>query len=414
MGRLALATDRPLRRDRGVLAWVGADTVSNIGDQIWFVALAYRAAGLGDPALTGVVIAAGTIPQTALVLLGGTLVDRWPTRAVIIGAGLAKAAVMVGAAAWALTATPGAVLLIVVAVAVGILDALHDPAAAALPREMVTQDRLVALSGLRQLGGRIASLAGPVLGGFAVAGLSLSGVMLLDAATFLVVVAVLAFVPSRLARERQPRRGLRSEVAEGLRYAWRDTLVRDLVLALSALNVFVGPVVAIGVALRVQENGWGPIALGVLSGCLGAGAIAGTLTTMRWKPAFPLRAALIVLLGQAVALAVIGNAGLVGTGIGMGAVGITAGLASPLLGGTVQRVVDGSYLGRVSGLLRLGDNVIGPLALGSFGVIAGVIGVGSTALIFAAGMAAVLLLGLSRPLVRNLSRPGPSPTAEPG
>lgn len=49
-------------------------------------------------------------------------------------------------------------------------------------------------------------------------------------------------------------------------------------------------------------------------------------------PAFPLRAALLVLLGQAAALAVIGNAGMLLTGAGMAIIGVTAGLASPLLG----------------------------------------------------------------------------------
>jgi MFS family permease len=394
----------PLRSDRRVLAWLGADTVSNVGDQVWFVALAYTAAGLGDPALAGLVIAAGTVPNALLVLVGGTLVDRWPTRRVIIGASAAKACVMALAAVWALASPPHAAMLIVVAVALGTLDALHDPAAASLPREMVAADRLVALTGLRQLAGRVATLAGPVLGGILVAVLPLSGIMLVDGASFLVVVAAMVILPTRFPRERQPRRRLHREVVEGLRYAWRDSLVRDLVIAFSSLNVFVSPVVAIGLALRVHEQDWGPVALGVLSGFLGAGAIAGTLAAIRWRPQFPLRAALLVLLIQSVGLAVIGLGDLFATGAAMLTVGLTAGLASPLGGGTIQRVVDGSYIGRVSALLRLGDNVLGPLALAAFGALAAGTSVTLASVLFASGMAGVLLFGLSRPLVRNLPR----------
>lgn len=398
----------PLRNDRRVLAWVVADTVSNIGDGLWVVALVFTAAGLGDPALTGLVIASGTVPQIALLLFGGVLVDRWPTKRVIVGTNIGKAIVMTVGATVVMVHGPSVPLLVGLAVLSGGLDAIHDPAAASLPREMVSADRLVALSGLRDLGFRVASLAGPVLGGLALAAVGLSGVLVLDAISFLWVVATLAFIRTRFERQRQARTNVRREVADGLRYAWRDTLVRDLVLALSALNVFVSPVLSVGVALRVQENGWGPETLGILSACVGFGAIPGTLLTLRWTPPYPLRAALGILVVQAAALMVIGLGQPVIIAMAMLTVGFTAGLASPLLGGTIQRVVDGSFLGRVNGLFSIGDRVLGPVALTAFGVIAGVIGVGASSVLFGGGMAGVLALGLSRPLVRNLAAAGPT------
>lgn len=399
----AVETTPPLRADRMVLAWVAADTVSNIGDGLWVVALAFTAAGLGDPALAGIVIASGTVPQAVLLLLGGVVADRWPTKMVIIATSAGKAIVMMAGAAVALTAGVSVPLLVSVAVLRGALDAIHDPAAASMPREVVSEDRLVALAGLRQLGFRVASLAGPVLGGLTVAAVGLPGVLILDAISFLAVVATMAFITPRFPRARQPRTKLRREVAAGLRYAWRDSLVRDLVVALSALNVFVSPVLSLGVALRVQANGWGPETLGILSGCLGAGAIAGTLIAMRWTPTFPLRAALAILIVQAGALMVIGFGDPIVTAVAMLTVGFTAGLASPLLGGTIQRVVDGSYLGRVNGLFSIGDYVFGPLALAAFGIIVGMLGVEASSILFGAGMAGVLLFGLSRPLIRNLA-----------
>lgn len=402
----AVPTTPPLRADRRVLAWVAADTASNIGDGMWIVALAFTAAGLGDPAVAGLIIASGTLPQAVLLLVGGVVVDRWSTKGVIIATNAGKAGVVVVGAVVALTAGINVPLLVSVALLLGALDALHDPAAASLPREMVSENRLVALEGLRQLGFRLASLTGPVLGGLAMAAVGLPGVLVLDAISFLVVVATLALVTTRFARPRLPRTNLHREIAAGLRYAWRESLVRDLVVALSALNVFVSPVLSVGVALRVQANGWGPETLGMLSGCLGLGAIPGTMVAMRWTPPFPLRAALAILIVQAAALMVLGFGDPIVTAIAMFTVGFTAGLASPLLGGTIQRVVDAGYLGRVSGLFSVGDHVLGPIALAAFGVLAGTVGVGMSSIVFGAGMGGVLLFGLSRPQVRNLAAAG--------
>jgi hypothetical protein len=123
---------------------------------------------------------------------------------------------------------------------------------------------------------------------------------------------------------------------------WLTPRVRDLVIALAALNVFVSPVVAVGLALRTTAEGWGPTALGVLMGSIGAAAVVGTLVMLRWRPARPLVVAMSFLVVQALALIAVGSAPFAG----VLAATLTVGLASPLLAGAFQATVDDAYVAR--------------------------------------------------------------------
>lgn len=394
---------RPLHRDPMVLGWSVALGVSTIGDQIWYVALSWSAVQLGSPALAGLVLACGSVPNALLLLLGGAFADRWNTRKLLIGSDLARVVVLLGGLLTLAVAGSSAGLLITVAVLFGIVDAIYGPASATMPRQMVPKSELGRLAGIRQFCFRLGTFGGAPLGGLIVASWGLGGAMLADAVSFLVIAAVLLGVRPRWTVEKVTGGSALGDVRDGLRYLRETPRVRDLVIALSGLNVFMTPVIAIGVVVRAQQEGWGASGVGLVTGTLGVGAAAGTAIAMKWRPRRSAFTGLVLLFTQPMAMVLAGFAPLVGVFVAMAAIGVTAGLASPMLAGAFQATIGERYLGRCGAVQATADAAMTPLALAGFGALAGVIGIGTTCLAFAVGYVGLLAYAVTRPHLRLLT-----------
>jgi len=394
----------PVTRDRMVMVWVAATTVSWFGDAMWTVALAWTAAHTLSPVLAGLVLGLETLPQAALVLLGGVVADRFDTRRVLVTGQVGQALVMLlGALAWA-GGLRGAPTLICIAVAFGITSGLTLPAGMTLARQLVRARDLGTVSGWNQIANRTARLLGAPVGGILVAWRGPAAAMLLNATSFLVVAAALTLVVR--ARYRLPRSTgepwLRS-LADGLAYLRRTPAARLLVLGLTGLNVFVTPVVVLGVALRVSHSGWGSVWVGVAEGALAGAAIVGSLVAIRRPPRRPARAAFAVLVlqgGAIAAVAVDARAVLVPA---MAVIGLTAGLASVWLSGVFQRTIAASHLGRVSSVTVLGDRALVPVALPAFGALAAGASLAAATGLFGLAMGLLCLTLATRPAVSRLT-----------
>lgn len=400
------STARSLFRDTAVLGWALARMVSDVGDTVAFVAIAYAAARLGSPAIAGLVLAAAATPRAIFMLIGGAITDRVDTRRLMIGTDLARVAVLIGAliaiAIWGVSAP----LLIAIGVPFGIADAFYTPASSTFPRQLVATAELARLAGLRQLMTRIATIVGGPLGLALVAFGGLGAALTADAISFVVIAFVLFAVRPRWARARSAGHSILGDVRSGLGYLGRTPSVRDLVIALSGLNVFGAPILSVGLALRTTEQGWSPNGLGLLTGCVGVGAALGTLVIMVWRPSRPVLFALQLMFGQAAAVAAVGLAPYPGEVAAMLVVGITAGLASPLLAGAVQAVVAEEFLGRTSAVLSITDTGLAPLALAGFGVLVGTSNLAVACVAFGIAFALLMVFAVSRPHLATFTLSG--------
>jgi MFS family permease len=396
----------PLWRDRLTLGWAFAGGVSAIGNEIWFVALAFAAAQLGSASLAGFVLACATIPRALLMMVGGAVTDRFDSRRMMITSDAARVVVL--GIAFVVFSVQGvsAALLIAIGIAFGTVDAFYGPASRSFPLQLVPRPELGRLAALRQLIGRFARIVGAPLGGVLVVVYGLGGAMATNALSFLVILGVLIAVRPRWPRARSTGKSIRADLRDGLVYLRRTPRVRDLIIALSGLNVFVSPVLSVGLALHATRQGWGAAGLGWLTGGIGMGAAVGTVVAMRWRPAYPVRTALLLLFFQAAALATVGLAPYAMTLGAMVVVGIVAGLASPMLAGAFQATVDEEYLGRAGAVLSLSDDGFAPIAMAGFGALAELTGLAAAALSFAVGFTALLSFSLSRPHVRSLRADG--------
>ncbi len=377
--------------------------MADVGDQAWIVVLAYTAAQSGDALTATLTVAAGTIPRAILDLIGGAIADRLPTRPLLVGAATGRVIVL-AAGLLALLKFSGHTIPIMVVVAVffGAADALHKPAVGTMPRQLVPLAQVVRAASLRQLVNRLALLFGPMIAGVGYAAVHLTGSMLGLLVVFAVAAVLLLFVRTRYDREPASHQSVVSSTREVVGYLRQDRPAGALVLSLVGLNFFVIPVIDAGIALRVTQEHWGAGVLGVLTAAIGAGAVVGTAITLRIQPQYPMRFALASMAIEGGAIAAAGLAPMIGVGISLGIIGLIAGLASPMLSGTAQSIVDPAYLGRVYALVGLADDALIPFALLGYGALAKGIGVEAATVLSGVGMTLLMGSALLRPTLRNL------------
>ena len=315
-----------------------------------------------------------------------------------------RVAVLVATALWVIVAGTTVPVLIAAAVAFGLCDALYQPSAATISRQLVPPEQLPAYAGASQTAIRLGSMAGAALGGAVVAAWGLGGSAVANAVTFAVVVGYLALV----LRPRYPLPRAEAEpvlrgVARGFGHLRDEPTTRTLVLTLSGLNLAVSPALALGVALRAQDEGWGAGAVGLMQALVALGAAVGALALLRWRPRREAVVGFWLLVVQGLAIVGIGAGSVVTTAVSCAVIGVTAGAASALLGAVFMAMVDGAYLGRMTSILQLGDDVLMPAAMVAFGALAAAYGVGVACAAYGLAMAGLMAFPLSRPAIRAIS-----------
>lgn len=390
-------------RDRMVLSWVGVATISSFGDAVFRIALAWTAVHLLAPTLAGLVIGIETLPQAALMLAGGVIADLRDTRYVIVAGEISRAVVLVAASITWQLGLHSASVLVTVALGFGVAAGLSNPARSTLARQLVRTEDLVAVSGWLQVGSRLARLAGAPVGALIVAAGGLGPAMLIDAGSFaLVAGALVTMIRPRYVMPRAAGEPWLATLRDGLGYVARTPAVRWLLLGLSCLNVFIAPVIGIGVALRVTRSSWGPSWVGLAEASLAVGAIVGSIGAIRWRSGHLAARGFWLLVVQGASLAVIGIPARATLLAAMFVVGVTAGTASVWISAVFQQTIAAGHLGRVSAVSQLGDLVFTPLTLPLFGVLVATTSVLTATISCGLAMSALCLLFAVHPEIRRL------------
>jgi MFS family permease len=192
----APATSR--RQLGGLLA---ADTVSTLGSEMTAVALPWFVlVTTGSAARTGAVLAAQFAGMALLGLWGGQLATRLGARRMMLVSDLVRAALMAAIPALAWAGLFSFTVVLLVGFVVGGFFPGYSSAQRLVLAEIVGDDelRLTRSGGLMGSLNEAASFAGPALGGVLVALLGARGVLVLDAASYLVAFALVAvFVQAR-------------------------------------------------------------------------------------------------------------------------------------------------------------------------------------------------------------------------
>ncbi|WUT80526.1 MFS transporter [Streptomyces sp. NBC_00669] len=410
-------------RDPNVLRWLTAYTASLLGDSVYFLALGFAAAKVAPAAEVGLVMAVGAVPRALLMLGGGVVADRFGPRLVVISSDAVRCVLILTAAAVLALTTPGLWLLVAVALAFGVVDALFMPAVGALPPRLVARDQLVRLQGMRALAVRAGDIAGPPLGGLAMGLGGASTAFAVAGGMFALSVPLLLTIRiGDLKRDRDPAPASApepedgrpadgepvdgtawDELRDGLRYIRRHRLVGPLVLS-GAISEFglVGPL-NIGMVLLARQRGWGSGGYGWIIAAFGAGAAASALLMAvrgRFRRAGVVQ--IVTLFGGSATIGLIGVAPALGVAVALALLaGLICGVCGGLAVAMIQSASDPAYLGRVTSVMSLTGFGIAPLVYPLFG--AAVASFGPTPVFLTAGAVSMLggAVGLASPAVRS-------------
>jgi predicted MFS family arabinose efflux permease len=372
--------------------WFGAFT-SSLGTWTQDVALAWLIhTSLGDPVYLGLRSFAAEAPLLAFMMVGGAMADRIDRRRILLTSQLLQMSFAALLAALYFSGRLGIAAILVVAFLTGLTQSQSAPTYQAVLSSLVPQRHIPNAVALNSLQFNLSRTLGPALAGVLLAQAGTGVCLLVNAASFLAVIAALwsIAIPSPSTARQE---SLRQSLAAGLRHVSASPVLRALML-LAFFGSFLAfplitylPVIADGVLHA------GALGYSLLLAAFGAGAIVGALVTAyRGQAGGRGRTALFALMVHGVCVFFAVHAGLLAVALALlFAAGVSLSCGFSILNSLVQEHAPEQLRGRVVsiyGLAFRGGMPLGSLLAGflvkNFGAPA-VIGVFSLGVVLLAG-----------------------------
>jgi MFS family permease len=219
--------------------YFAGDLVSHVGSWMQTMAEAWLVHRLTHSgAAVGATFAFRFLPVALFGLFGGSVADRFDRRRLLVITQLLAA--LLAVALWLVVWTGVVQVWIVyaLAIALGFVTVVDEPARHAFVEEMVGRERVANAIALNNAVANSARITGPALAGLLIARFGLSWVFFVNAVSFFAVVA--ALMAMRRANLRRPeRREERPSVRAGLTYAWSLTDIRATILLVAVVGTLV-------------------------------------------------------------------------------------------------------------------------------------------------------------------------------
>ncbi len=275
--------------------YFAARVVSLLGDAMMPVAAALAVGAIYGVAGVGYVLAVWTAPFVLFVVFGGVFSDRIGARSMMIGADVVRTVTQGAVAVAFFAGTPPLWLLLVASAVAGLAAAMFQPGVNGMV-PLVAGDPQRA-NGTLKIADAATQLGGPVLAGVLMTLTGAGAVYAVDAGTFVVSGLCLALIRRRPSGPGEP-----STVLADLRRGWTEFRSRSWMWSVIVVWVFFGlfvfgPYIPLG--SRLIGERLGDAAYGWTMAGLGCGTVLGGLVAIRFRPARPLTAGAVVLIGFA-------------------------------------------------------------------------------------------------------------------
>lgn len=306
---------RKLVRTRNFgLLW-GAGGLSAIGDQFDLVAFPWLVLLVtGDPLAVGAVIAVGSVPTVVFMLVGGSMVDRFSPRSIMLVSNGVRMSLSATLAALILVGLADLWLIYLFAMLKGVADAFYYPANSAMLPRIVPVGMLRQSNAVVHTTAEVSGFVGPTLAGGLIALFGGSGDsrgigLAFMVVAFMFLLSSLMLLAMRVgsnqsgsANEERSERGILSSIGQGIRFVRADRTMFVLFLLIAGVELFVEGPVMVGIPVMSETRlAEGALALGVIMSAYAGGSVigavlAGTLPEPR-RALGPILIALIVLSG---------------------------------------------------------------------------------------------------------------------
>ncbi|MEU6155466.1 MFS transporter [Actinosynnema sp. NPDC047251] len=254
-----------------------ADAVSMLGTHVTTLALGILAmdqlgAGAAD---LGVLSAAQWLPYLLFGLLAGVLADRRRRRPILIGADVARAAVLaLIPTLHALGALTLPVLTGLVAV-FGTLSLLYDAAHQSFLPRLVPPERLITANARMEQTRAVTQTAGPLVAGWLVKAVGAPFAIVLDAVSYVVSALVLATIRVPETVPTPETRNLKREIRDGLTWVYRHPVLAPLALTSHVWFLFNSMVTPVFAFFVHKELGFDEFELSLTFAAAGVGTVLG-------------------------------------------------------------------------------------------------------------------------------------------
>jgi MFS family permease len=254
---------------------VAGNVVSSLGDSMSLVALLWLAvessSGAGRALAVGAVAVAYYAPGVVVGLTAGAAAGRFAPRTLMAADSGLRAATLGGVALLALADEPPLWAIVALLGVASLLRPLGEAAERTITADLVREEERLAGNSLLFGQAQVAMIVGPALAGVLVERVSVALVVGLDAASFLVLLAVVLSLPATGARVEDVERP-----RFGLGAVRRFPEVRLLLVVTFCFYALYGPV---EVALPIHVAGHldsGPATLGAMWTAFGLASVVGT------------------------------------------------------------------------------------------------------------------------------------------
>lgn len=260
------------------ILWFG-QIISLIGSAMtWFAFTIWAWETTGKASALATISFFAFLPTVLFAPVAGAFVDRWNRKLVMLLSDLATA---LGTLVVFLTYTFGDLQIwhiYVVSILAGFFTAFQYPAYSAAVTTMLSREDYARAEGMLGSARALSGILAPIFAAALLAGVGLSGIMLIDLATFLFAFGTLLVI--RVPQPKQTETGLQSkgtlwqEIVFGFRYIHE----KQSLLALTVLFMIVGVFLAIGATLTAPLvlNSTGNDA-SVLAAVQSTGAVGGVV-----------------------------------------------------------------------------------------------------------------------------------------
>lgn len=384
--------------------WLLAGRVTSVlGNAVAPVALAFAVLDLtGSPTDLGLVLAARSIANVALLLMGGVFADRLPRSVLLSGSCAVAALTQAVVATTIFTGTASVGLLAGFSALNGAVAAMSLPASAALTAQTVDAGSVQQANALLRIGVNAATIGGAALGGAVVATVGPAWGIAIDAVSFAVAAALFHQIDLPSAGPRRAEEGVLTALVAGWSEVRRRSWVWVVISQFTVLNAaFVGAVAVLGPV--VADRTFGRASWGFVLACETVGLLLGAVIAFRWQPLHALRFGVACMAMAAALPAALAVAPSV---VPLAVVSVVAGIAmeqfSVAWDVSLQQQIPPALLARVYSYDMLGSFLAIPVGEAAVGPLAARFGVTPTVAGCAAVIVVATLAALATPAVRRL------------
>jgi MFS family permease len=271
---------RPLRSPtfRNLLV---ADIASDVGTFMQSVGAAWIMVSLNaGPLYVALTQTASALPFFILALPAGAIGDIVDRRKLILFTEVWMAGVAIVLAIVTIRGLLTPILLLVLTFALSAGDALESPTWRAVLPELVSKEDLPAAAALNGIEFNFARAIGPALAGVVIAIANVGTAFLVNAASFLGVIFVIARWKRPPHKRTTPPETLSGATIAAVRYVRYSPAIRTLIFRSGILMFFTSGFLAL-LPLVAHEVSRSPMGYGFLLGCFGFGAVLGALVMQR-------------------------------------------------------------------------------------------------------------------------------------